>query len=113
MTRVLPLSVEPDPDWPDLDWPDLNWMANAACKGLTHLFFAPHGEQAEPRERREAVARSICRQCDVLPVCRDYARTHGELGFWGGENDDERRAARRRRYAGTWPRRVAAGAAPS
>lgn len=77
-------------------WLHQDWMADAACRGLTHLFFPPHGEQAEAREAREAVARTVCNECLVLVECRDYAREHREQGFWGGENEDERRAARRR-----------------
>jgi WhiB family redox-sensing transcriptional regulator len=71
------------------------WKDNAACKGHTELFFAPAGEREEPRIRREAKAHEICMTCPVLLPCRDAARTQGELGYWGGENDDERRIARR------------------
>lgn len=70
-------------------------MTDAACKGQTHHFFAPHGEQAEARELREAVARGICVRCPVVLTCREYARRHHELGYWGAENDDERLDARR------------------
>jgi WhiB family transcriptional regulator, redox-sensing transcriptional regulator len=77
-------------------WTQQTWMAAANCKGRTELFFPPHGEQADARERREAVAATFCRTCPVLRHCRDYAREHREQGFWGGENDDQRRAARRR-----------------
>ncbi|HUF33066.1 MAG TPA: WhiB family transcriptional regulator [Acidimicrobiales bacterium] len=76
-------------------WTQQDWLNAAACKGQTDTFFAPHGEQAEAREAREAVARAICMSCDVLPDCRDYAREHREQGFWGGENDDQRTEARR------------------
>ncbi len=71
-------------------------MADAACKGQTHHFFAPHGEQADAREEREAIARSICVTCPVLLSCREYARRHREQGYWGAENDDQRLEARRR-----------------
>lgn len=73
-----------------------DWGQEAACKGETRHFFAPHGEQAEAREKREAVARAICVTCPVILVCREYARRHRELGFWGGENDDQRLEYRRR-----------------
>ena len=77
-------------------WVQQDWMNEAACKGQTHWFFAPHGEQAEAREAREAIAGSICRSCDVLLVCREYARRNREQGYWGGENDEERIEHRRR-----------------
>ena len=80
-------------------WVQQDWMDEAQCKGQTHWFFAPHGEQADAREVREAVAKSICETCRVMDECREYARRNREQGFWGGENDDERVAARRRARA--------------
>ncbi|HWH33841.1 MAG TPA: WhiB family transcriptional regulator [Acidimicrobiales bacterium] len=78
-------------------WTQQDWMEAAACKGQTQHFFAPHGEQADARELREAVARAICVTCSVLLPCREYARRHREQGYWGAENDDQRLEARRRR----------------
>ena len=77
-------------------WVQQEWMELGCCKGQTHYFFAPHGEQAEAREAREAIAASICTSCSVIDVCREYARRNREQGFWGGENDEQRIAARRR-----------------
>ena len=77
-------------------WVQQEWMDLGACKGQTQYFFAPHGEQAEAREAREAIARAICNSCAALTPCREYARTNREQGFWGGENDDQRIEARRR-----------------
>ncbi len=82
-------------------------MADGVCRGKTNIFFPPHGEQAEARERREAVARALCVTCPVLMECRDYARRHREQGFWGGENDEQRLEIRRR--SRTTERRVVAG----
>jgi WhiB family redox-sensing transcriptional regulator len=69
------------------------WMREAACKGLTYLFFPAAAERPQARERREATARSVCFTCSVRVDCQDYARTHHEYGFWGGESEDERHAA--------------------
>lgn len=77
-------------------WAEQEWMAQAMCKDQTDHFFAPHGEQADAREDREAIARSICMTCPVLLTCREYARTNREQGYWGAENDEERVEARRR-----------------
>jgi WhiB family transcriptional regulator, redox-sensing transcriptional regulator len=77
-------------------WTQQDWMAEAVCRGKTALFFPPHGEQAEARERREARARAVCLTCPVRLPCRDYARRHREQGFWGGENDEQRIELRRR-----------------
>lgn len=77
-------------------WAQQEWMEFASCKGQTQYFFAPHGEQADAREAREAVAAVICHGCEVALECRAYARQHREQGFWGGENDEQRVLARRR-----------------
>ena len=70
-----------------------DWMRNAACKGLTHLFFPSSAERPQARERREATARQVCATCTVTGSCREFARLHHEYGFWGGESEDERHAA--------------------
>lgn len=70
-----------------------DWMQRAACKGMTHLFFPSPAERPQARERREAAAREVCARCSVNAICQDYARTHHEYGFWGGESEDERHGA--------------------
>ena len=35
----------------------------------------------------------ICRTCDVVRECREWARENREYGFWGGESEEERAAA--------------------
>jgi len=72
---------------------DDRWMGVAACRGLTHLFFPPPAERPQARDRREEMARAVCRSCEVLPTCQTYARSNHEYGFWGGESEDERHAA--------------------
>ena len=89
-------------------WTQQDWMAEGRCKGQTELFFAPFGEQAEPREAREAIARAICERCPVLDPCREYARRNREQGFWGGENDDQRAEHRKRARSRPRPTGVAA-----
>lgn len=92
-------------------WTQQEWMAQGQCKGQTHLFFPPFGEQADAREAREAVARSVCLSCPVIDPCRDYARRNREQGFWGGESDEERDELRRRGRTGTGGRQPASAAA--
>ena len=46
------------------------WMRDAACKGLTHLFFPSSAERPQARERREAMARQVCRSCTVQADAR-------------------------------------------
>lgn len=72
---------------------DDRWMHDAACRGLTHLFFPPPAERPQARERREATARDVCDNCTVNGRCRQFARNNHEYGLWGGESEDERHAA--------------------
>lgn len=72
---------------------DDRWMADAACKGLTHLFFPSAAERPQARERREEMATAVCASCSVQATCRDFARTNHEYGFWGGESEDQRHTA--------------------
>jgi WhiB family transcriptional regulator, redox-sensing transcriptional regulator len=69
------------------------WARWAACRGRTAVFFPPHAERPEARARREEEARELCCRCPVLMACREWARTQGEYGFWGGESEEERAAA--------------------
>lgn len=69
------------------------WMAKAECKGLTHLFFPSAAERPQARERREAAAEAVCAACRVQSTCREFARSHHEYGFWGGESEDQRHQA--------------------
>lgn len=70
-----------------------DWTTKAACRGLTTLFFPPSAERPQARERREALAKTVCESCPVRTPCREYARSNHEYGFWGGESEDERHAA--------------------
>lgn len=72
---------------------DDRWMDRAACRGLTHLFFPLTAERPQARQKREALARSICASCSVQNSCRDFARENHEYGLWGGESEDERHEA--------------------
>ena len=72
---------------------ELHWMADAECRGLSHLFYAPLKERPDSRLRREATAKSICEDCPSRIQCRDHGRENHEYGVWGGENEEERVAA--------------------
>jgi WhiB family redox-sensing transcriptional regulator len=69
------------------------WVADAACKGQTHLFFPPLAERPQARVRRETLARQLCGSCPVEQQCRGFARTNREYGLWGGESEEERHLA--------------------
>ena len=67
-----------------------SWFSKAACRGKTYYFFGHFAERPEAKDKREERARLVCAECPVLSQCREYAREHGEHGFWGGESEDER-----------------------
>lgn len=67
--------------------PDLSWHAQAACAGLTDLFY-PHDSGDSAR------ARAICRSC---PVILDCARDHFDetYGIWFGTVRETRHRLRK------------------
>ncbi len=81
MADVVPLKAR---------WTQQDWMAEAVCRGKTALFFPPHGEQAEARERREAAVGGMTMGADPIACAalaggaevkaffvRKEAKTHG------------------------------------
>lgn len=74
-------------------------MDNAACKGLTDIFFGKYAERPQATVRREARAKSICSKCPVFDRCREYARSNMEVGYWAGENEYDR-------YIAVSPKRI-------
>ena len=93
---------------------DTSWLYHGICSGKTELFFPPTSgkEPMRDRDKREAAAMTVCRQCPVIVECRNYARENNELGIWGGENEESRWKAgflpsafglnRRRRFTTRW-----------
>ena len=66
------------------------WAKDGLCSNKSDLFFAPPGERRTRRTKREALAKSYCDNCQVLLVCRSWARDNREHGFWGGESEEQR-----------------------
>jgi len=66
------------------------WFAQAACKGMTDMFF---GEKLDYELRQKALA--TCASCPVIEPCREYAlklSQHLRLqGVWGGLTQKQRR----------------------
>lgn len=60
-------------------------FTQAACKGRTDLFFAPHNERPKARDRRTTAAIALCKTCPLAEACAEYAKANGEqFGIWGG-----------------------------
>ena len=72
---------------------DDKWMNDAACRGLSDVFFPSPAERPQARERRESMAREVCNSCEVLTACKDFSSNHHEYGFWGGESEEQRHLA--------------------
>jgi WhiB family redox-sensing transcriptional regulator len=81
------------PARPQRAWGGWTWRRDAACRKLgSSLFFAPDGERASARRRREAAAKAVCARCPVRMPCALYAlATHQSHGVWGGLAEDDRR----------------------
>lgn len=77
----------------DVDLQTMPWVDDILCRGKSELFFAPFAERPEARVRREAKAAELCAVCPVADSCKQHARDHRELGFWGGESEAERATA--------------------
>ncbi|WP_082359870.1 WhiB family transcriptional regulator [Rhodococcus opacus] len=74
-----------------------DWQLQARCRRLgTASFFAPDGETAGERARRERRAKQICSSCDVRPQCLAHAMQISETyGVWGGTTERQRKRDRR------------------
>ncbi|WP_243858692.1 WhiB family transcriptional regulator [Mycobacterium sp. DL440] len=69
-------------------------------------FYPPEHERGATRRARMTQAKMICRDCDVLSQCREYAlRTAEPHGVWGALTPQERQL-----LLGQPPRRRGAGA---
>lgn len=70
-----------------MDQLSLAWQENAACKGMTRLFYS---DILDEQDR----AKATCMLCAVQKKCLAYALVNGEdKGIWGGyEARDIRRA---------------------
>lgn len=68
-----------------------DWRDDAACKGVTDLFF-PDKDWS-----RAAEAKQICAECPVLDECKDFSTRYELDGIWAGLSVRQRRAIRRER----------------
>jgi WhiB family redox-sensing transcriptional regulator len=91
MTNLLPKPLANVPYDKD------DWRLQASCRGQDpSQFFHPEGERGRMRDERIVLAKEICRTCDVLMRCREWAlETNQEYGIWGGMSEAERRSYQR------------------
>ncbi|HEY6622760.1 MAG: WhiB family transcriptional regulator [Acidimicrobiales bacterium] len=77
-------------EWDEDDWRDL-----AACRNTEPDLFFPIGTTGPAIDQIEA-AKRVCRGCEALEPCLDFAlATNQESGVWGGTSEEERRKLRK------------------
>jgi WhiB family redox-sensing transcriptional regulator len=83
------------------------WVERGRCRGEDpKQFHAAFGEVAAERLVRENDVKSrYCANCEVVTLCRRWAREHHEYGVWGGETETERAAAGYAPALARFPRR--------
>lgn len=73
-----------------------DWRHRAACLDEDPELFFPVGNTG-PAALQIAVAKAVCRRCDVTDACGQWALDTGQdSGVWGGLAEEERRTIRRR-----------------
>lgn len=73
----------------------MNWRDKASCLGEDPDLFFPVGTTGPAAEQADW-AKAICADCPVRDACLAWAVAHGELGIWGGTDEEARARIRRR-----------------
>ena len=74
----------------------MDWRSRAACLDKDPELFFPVGNTG-PALLQIEEAKSVCRRCQVMDTCLQWAIESGQdAGVWGGLSEDERRALKRR-----------------
>lgn len=74
----------------------MDWRSRAACLDKDPELFFPVGNTG-PALLQIEEAKSVCRRCQVIDTCLQWAIESGQdAGVWGGLSEDERRALKRR-----------------
>jgi len=74
----------------------MTWRDRAACLGEDPELFFPVGNTG-PALFQIELAKTVCRQCEVVGNCLSWAVESGQdAGVLGALSDDERRALKRR-----------------
>jgi WhiB family transcriptional regulator, redox-sensing transcriptional regulator len=75
----------------------MDWRHRAACRDEDPELFFPIGTTG-PALMQVEDAKAVCRRCDVVESCLNWALENGQdSGVWGGMSEDERRSLKRRR----------------
>jgi len=75
-----------DPRYPHSDFMlKIASVGEVPCERLPEVFFPEDIEDPQLRDTATETAKTLCAECPLLYVCRDYAiDTRQEFGIWGG-----------------------------
>jgi len=74
----------------------MDWRHRAACRDEDPELVFPIGNTG-PALLQIEEARAVCRRCEVVDTCLQWALESGQdAGVWGAMSEDERRALKRR-----------------
>ena len=78
-----------------VDWDADDWRRAAACRNTEPDLFFPVGTTGPAVDQIDA-AKRVCRSCEALEPCLDFALADPEvIGLWGGLSAKGRKALRR------------------
>ena len=78
-----------------VDWDADDWSRAAACRNTEPDLLFPVGTTGPAVDQIDA-AKRVCRSCEALEPCLDFAlATNQESGVWGGTSEEERRKLRK------------------
>ncbi|MER5509332.1 WhiB family transcriptional regulator [Streptomyces sp. NPDC002766] len=70
-------------------------LPRAACADEDPELFFPVSSTG-PALLQIELAKAVCRRCPLMESCLEGALERGELGVWGGTDENERRRMKRR-----------------
>lgn len=71
----------------------MDWLFRGACTDEDPELFFPIGTSS-PALRQIEIAKEVCRRCDVVEACLEWALRSGQdAGVWGGRSETEHAAA--------------------
>ena len=74
----------------------MDWGSKAACLTVDPELFFPIGNTG-PAITQVAEAKAVCRECEVVGICLQWAIDNNQdSGVWGGMSEEERRSLKRR-----------------
>src|ERR1700679_108783 len=78
-----------------VDWDADDWRRAAACRNTEPDLFFPGGTTGPAVDQIDA-AKRVCRSCEALDPCVDFARAPTEEpGVGGGTSEEDRRKLRK------------------